>query len=81
MTRGLYHTVTLTNISVSEVKFIQIHANKIEPMTFRTLVGRSTTEPQERIWRARSLHWVMTHAIYCTVTGITLVCHERNDRF
>ena len=26
----------------------------IEPMTFRTLVGCSTTEPRELIWRARS---------------------------
>ena len=38
----------------------------IEPMTFCTLVGRSTTEPQELIWRARSLNWVMTHGLYHT---------------
>ena len=40
----------------------------IEPMTFRTLVGRSTTEPRELIWRARSQYWVMIHGLYHTIT-------------
>ena len=41
---------------------------EIEPMTFRTLVGRSTTEPRELIWRARSQYWVMIHGLYHTIT-------------
>ena len=34
---------------------------EIEPMTFRTLVGCSTTEPRELIWG-------MTHGLYHTIT-------------
>ena len=52
----------------------------IELMFFSTLIGRSTTEPREVIWQARSQYWVMTHGLYHTVTRKT-VCHARNDRF
>ena len=40
----------------------------IEAMTFRTLVQRSTTEPRELIWRARSQYWVIIHGLYHTIT-------------
>ena len=66
-TRTVSHNHS-NDISVFEVTFTQIHANKIEPMTFRTLVGRSTTEPQERIWQVRSQYWVMIHRLYHTIT-------------
>ena len=36
---------------------------EIEPMTFRTLVGRSTTEPRELLWGARSQYWVIIHGL------------------
>ena len=52
----------------------------IEPMTFRTLDGRSTTEPRELIWRTRSQYWVMIHGLYHTITGITLVYHGHSNR-
>ena len=29
----------------------------IEPITFRTQVGRSSIESQELIWKAKSLYW------------------------
>ena len=40
----------------------------IEPMTFRTLVGHSTTEPRELIWQARPQYWLMIHGLYHTIT-------------
>ena len=36
---------------------------RIEPMTFRTLVGRSTIEQRELIWQARSQYWVDTRIV------------------
>ena len=47
----------------------------IESMTFCTLIGRSTTGPQELIWQARSQYWVQ-HKLHHTFRGITLVCHR-----
>ena len=45
----------------------------IEPMTFRSLVGCSTTEPRELTWLPRSLNWVMIHGLCDTITWMIFI--------